>query len=348
MIEESIISVLLRQLLRTHNRVSLPGLGAFMVDLTSAGFIKGGRAMLPPSKCITFSAAETWNDGLLEQALAKDQGYTPEGAQMQVAAFSQKLTAQLTAGRRIEFPELGVLRMTADGEWRFTPLETTDVDADAFGLLELEMTPLNPAPPAPLNPITRPPVPPYTPPRLPEPVTEPSAKNRCSVACWVLLILLLLVVSGYLFRRPILNYLEKSYYTPEELEYLRGQTTNTEKPAATPSPAPVATPEVAVEPEVVQQEQEPEPRPVSNERKTRYYNVFHIFLAQFDNEDEARTYAQRVKDSNGYSAVVVPAGDNVYKVSVLRYTSRQEAEEILIGLRSTDSSEFHDAWIEKY
>jgi cell division septation protein DedD len=173
-------------------------------------------------------------------------------------------------------------------------------------------------------------------------------KNRSNIVYWVLVILLLLVVGGYLFRRPILNYLEKSYYTPEELEYLRGQTTNMGKPVATPPPAPVTTPEVAVEPEVVQQEQEPESRPVSNERKTQHYHVFHIFLAQFDNESEARTYAQRVKDSDGYSAVVVPAGDNVYKVSVLRYTSRQEAEEILIGLRSTDSSEFHNAWIEKY
>jgi cell division septation protein DedD len=171
-------------------------------------------------------------------------------------------------------------------------------------------------------------------------------KNRSNIVYWVLVILLLLVVGGYLFRRPILNYLEKSYYTPEELEYLHGQTTNTEKPAATPPPAPVTTPEVAVEPDIVQQE--PAPRPVSNERKTQHHYVFHIFLAQFDNEGEAWTYAQRIKDNDGYSAVVVSAGDNVYKVSVLRYTSQQEAEEILIGLRSTDSSEFHNAWIEKY
>jgi nucleoid DNA-binding protein len=159
MIEIATISTLLRQLLRTHNRVSLPGMGAFMVDLTAAGFIKGGKAMLPPSKRITFSSSETWNDGLLEQALATDQGYTPEGAQKQVAAFAQKLIEQLTAGRRIEFPELGLLRMTADEEWRFTPFETADVDTDAFGLLELEMTPLNPEPPAPADPPPKPPAP---------------------------------------------------------------------------------------------------------------------------------------------------------------------------------------------
>jgi nucleoid DNA-binding protein len=350
MLEVSIISTLLRQLLRTHNRVSLPGLGAFMVDLTSAGFIKGGKAMLPPSRRITFSSSETWNDGLLEQALAKDQGYTPEGAQTQVTAFSQKLHEQLTAGRRIEFPELGVLRMTADGEWRFMPLETADVDNDAFGLLELEMTPLNPEPPAPLHPVTRPPAAPspYTPSRPPAPAAEPPVENRCNVACWILIVLVLVVVSGYLFRRPILNFIEKSYYTSEELNYLYGRTTNTEKPATTPppAPAPVATPEVKVEPEPVRQEAAP--RPVYKEEKTQRSNVFHIFIAQFDNEEEAKTYAKHVKDNDGFSAMVIYAGDNVYKVSVLRYTSQQEAEEILIVLRSTDSAEFRNAWMEKY
>ncbi|MDR3180582.1 MAG: hypothetical protein LBT61_01465, partial [Prevotellaceae bacterium] len=292
MIELSIVSSLLRQLLRTHNRVSLPGLGAFVVNSASAGFIKGGRAMLPPSKCITFSAAETWNDGLLEQALAKDQGYTPEGAQKQIAAFSQKLTEQLSAGRRVEFPELGILRMTADGEWRFTPSETVGVDSDSFGLLELEMTPVNLEPPMPLNPVTRPPVLPYTPPRPPAPVVESPARNRCNTVCWVLLILLLLVVGGYIFRRPVIDFFEKSYYTSEELAYLNGQTTDTVIPA-TPPPATATVPDVAVEPapepepatKVVRPQ--PVPQPVSNEGKTRRYQAFHILLAQFDNEAEA-------------------------------------------------------------
>jgi nucleoid DNA-binding protein len=352
MVEVSVISALLRQLLRTHNRVSLPGLGAFMVDLTSAGFIKGGKAMLPPSRNITFSAAETWNDGLLEQALAKDQEYTSEGAQKQIAAFSQKLIEQLTAGRRVEFPELGIMRMTADKEWRFTPIEPVAVDADSFGLLELEMTPLNPDPPAPspIPPVTRPPVLPYTPPRPPAPAVEPPRRARCSVACWILLILLLLVAGGYIFRRPVINFFENSYYTPEELAYIRGETTNTPAPVTTPPPAPVPVPEAAPKPEpkpeVVQQK--PSPRPVSDEGKTRRYQQFHIFVAQFDNEAEAKTYAQRVKDNIGYPALVVHAADNVYKVSALRYSLQQEAEDILTGLKSTDASEFQHAWVEKY
>lgn len=351
MIEVSLISALLRQLLYTHNRVSLPGLGAFMVDLTPASLIKGGRAMLPPSKRITFSAAETWNDGLLEQALAKDQGYMPEDAKKQIAAFSQKLIEQLTAGRRIEFPELGIIRMTADKEWRFTPFETVDVNADSFGLLELEMTPVNPAPPAPFHPVTPPPAMPYTPytsPRPPAPIAEPPTGNRCNAACLVLIALLLLVVGGYIFRRPFIDYFERAYYTPEELAYLRGQTPDAKPVATTPPPAPVATPKAVVEPETGFVQQKPVSHPVSGEGRTRRYEAFHILLKQFDNDDDAKAYARRMTEEIGYSAEVLHTGDHSYKVSVLRYTSQQEAEEILAGLRSTDSSEFHTAWVEKY
>jgi nucleoid DNA-binding protein len=358
MIELSVASSLLRQLLRTHNRVSLPGVGAFLVDSTPANFIKGGKAILPPSKNITFSVAETWNDGLLEQALARDQGYTPEGAQKQVAAFSQKLIELLTAGRRIEFPELGIMRITADGEWRFTPFETVDVDADSFGLLELEVTPIAPEPPAPFRPATPPPSLPYTPPppaplssppplsRPPAPPAEPSRRPCCSVACWILIVLLLLVVGGYVFRRPIANYIETSYYTPEQLAYLRGESATAETPVTTPppvtapAPVPVAEPETTIKPK-------PAPHTSADKGRTRPTNRFHIFLARFDEESEAQDYAKHL-ESMDYSAKVIHTGHNTYKVSVLHYSSKQEAETILTGLKDTDNSEFRNAWVEKY
>jgi hypothetical protein len=168
----------------------------------------------------------------------------------------------------------------------------------------------------------------------------------------VLIALLLLVVGGFVFRRPIVDLIERSYYTPEQLEYLRSQMENTAQPAATPPPAPSATPAPAgIEPEPELElepvSHEPASQPVSK-GGTRHHNVFHILLAQFDEESEAAAYAQRIKDNTGYSAVVIHTADNVYKVSVLRYTSQQEAEDILTGLKSTDSSEFHNAWVEKY
>jgi nucleoid DNA-binding protein len=345
MIELSTVSFLLRQLLRTHNRVSLPGLGAFMVDLAPATLIKGGNAMCPPSKRIIFSSAEIWNDGLLEQALAKDQGYTPEGAQKQIAAFSQKLMEQLTAGRRVEFPELGMLRMTADKEWRFVPFETVATDADSFGLLELEMTPLTPEPPKPFNPVTRPPVMPYVPPKpvlskpVP-PVAQPPARTRCSAVCWVLIALLLLVAGGFIFRRPIVDYIEQSYYTPEQLAYLYGQTAaDTAQPVVEPAPASKL--------ELKPVRKAPPPPPAFKGR-VRHRSAFHIFLAQFDEEREAAAYAQQIKDDAGHSAVVIHTAGNLYKVSVLRYPSKQEAEDILAGLKTTDSTEFHNAWVEKH
>jgi hypothetical protein len=261
--------------------------------------------------------------------------------------------------------------MTADGEWRFTPFETVDVDADSFGLLELEMTPIAPVtfePPAPFRPVTPPPVLPYTPPPLlsssfpslpgtpaPAPPPAPPKPHRCSAACWILVVLLLLVAGGYVFRRPIVDYIETSYYTPEQLAYLRGEPAPAEEPvaapsptptpASTPAPAPAARPETAIKPKPAPQK--PAPHTAPDDERTRPTNRFHIFLAQFDEESKAKNCAQRLEDT-GFSATVIHTGRDTYKVSVLNYASQQQAEDILTGLKDTDNSEFRNAWVEKY
>jgi nucleoid DNA-binding protein len=364
MIELSVVSELLRELLRAHNRVSLPGLGAFMVDRASASFVKGGKAVLPPSKHITFSTLETWNDGLLEQAVAREEGYTPEGAKKHLEEFSQKIAGQLEAGQRVEFPELGTLRITADREWRFIPLETSNVDADSFGLLELELNPLTPEEPlSPKPAAVRYPTTPYVPPKrqpIPPVAAEPPRKFPCSAVCWVLLILVVLIAGVCLFSRPILKYIESVSYTPEELAYIYGEDDKTPppEPVLQPvTPEPVAAP--IAEPVVEKTEPDPAPTPVQvrvQEKKvaptfagkTRPYNKFHIMVAQYDDEDIADTYAQKIKKNYGYAAAVVhTGGETPYKVSVLRYTSKDEAEEILSSIKITDP-EFQNAWVEKY
>jgi cell division septation protein DedD len=247
--------------------------------------------------------------------------------------------------------------MTADGEWRFTPFETVDVDADSFGLLELEMTPIA-SEPAPFRPVTPLPASPYMPPPPPlsRPLTTPAQPSRppcCSVACWILIVLLLLVVGGYVFRRPIVNYIETSYYTPEQLAYLRGEPAQAGKPVtappptpvSTPAPAPAARPETAIKPKPAPQR--PAPRTAPDGERTRPTNRFHIFLARFAEESEADDYAQRLAGI-GFSAKALHTGYNTYKVSVLNYASQQQAEDILTGLKDTDNSEFRNAWVEKY
>jgi nucleoid DNA-binding protein len=240
MIDLSIISKLLRRLLSEHTRVSVPGLGAFMVDDLPATIIRGGKSLVPPSKQISFSSSETWNDGLLEYAFANEQNCTTEEAEKQIALFSQQLAEKLNAGRRIEFPEFGILRITDDKEWRFVPhAPLNDIDTDTFGLIEIDVTPLTPgdsstAPqqdvqvpssfprPASISEKSSQDV--QVPSSFPRPasISEESLQDeqRPGLVWWIMLMLVCLTAAGYIFRQSLLDFIENVSYTPEELEYL--------------------------------------------------------------------------------------------------------------------------------
>lgn len=346
MVELSIVSELLQQLLRHHDRVSLPDLGAFMVDYTSASLVEGGRAVLPPSQRISFQPSETWNDELLEYELAKHKNYTIEEARDQMRHFTQGVAEQLHAGHCVEFPGLGILRVTADNEWCFDPVKSFDVSKDSYGLLELEMAPLDSAPKTdsylqpmqPLKPLS------VNFDSFDTTDAPPLKRRHRGVICWIVFILLLLSAGVYIFREPLLNYIESISYTPEELAYLREQEQSVEE--IIPEPEPV----VEIQRE---QAQVKESKPVKTGKSighpSRRHNAFHVMLAQFGDEKSASAYAKRIKANEGYAAIVLNAGgDKPYKVSILRYASKKEAEEILEGLKKTDSIEFNNAWIEKY
>jgi nucleoid DNA-binding protein len=214
MVELSAVSNLLQQLLTNYSRVSLPGLGAFKVEYLPAVFINEGMGMSPPSKRIYFSSAEIWNDNLLEYALSKEIGCDLEEAKQQLADFGAQLMQSLTAGRQVDFPGLGVLRMTNDSEYHFEAENSQKLNPDAFGLLEIEMTPLQ---------VMQPPPPLSTPPVTISGPAPVKAQKKCSYCwcIWALAIVLVLAVCGYVFRRPISDMIEKAYYTPTEYEYVQ-------------------------------------------------------------------------------------------------------------------------------
>ncbi len=208
--EFSIISSLLQQLLSSHNRVSLPGMGAFVVSHTPATFIKGGKGMLPPGKQITFLTTETWNDGLLELAFCRQQGISHEEGVHELELFAEKAKGLLEAGKRIEFPHFGTLRMTDDHELRFTAEDTRQFSLDSFGLLEIEMNPVEVEVPEKTHTTA-----------TAASDSKPLLNFHCSVICWIVLSLIVLSACTYIFREPIVRWIEETYYTQEELEYLR-------------------------------------------------------------------------------------------------------------------------------
>jgi len=243
MVELSVVSNLLQQLLSIHNRVSLPGLGAFKVDHTPATFVDGGKKMIPPSKYIYFSSAEIWNDNLLENALSQEEGCSIEEAKEQMATFGMQIKQALAKGQRIAFAGLGVLRLTDDQEYRFDADSNQQLTPGSYGLLEIEMVPrptiaetppVQAAPPVETTPTVETPPPVETIPPVeiasPEEVTPPvqappappiiinrtivreEPKKRSYTLVWILAAVVVIAACGYIFRKPIRDIIEKTYY----------------------------------------------------------------------------------------------------------------------------------------
>ncbi|MCL2098643.1 MAG: HU family DNA-binding protein [Bacteroidales bacterium] len=221
MVELSVISKLLHQLLGSYNRVSLPGLGAFKVEYTPAAFISGGKGMTPPFKHVDFSSAEIWNDNLLEDALAKELDCSLEDAKQQLAAFVEQIEQALAKKQRITFSGVGVLRLTDDEEYRFESEKNEHLNAASYGLIEIDMTPppsieeepqqieqITP-PPVFIEPIVVAPVIVETP-KAPE-IEEPRPPRSYK---WlrILVIIVVLAICGYIFRKPIQAIVERAYY----------------------------------------------------------------------------------------------------------------------------------------
>jgi len=365
----SIVGELLVQLLRQHYRVSLPGIGAFVAEHQPASLIHGGKGMLPPTKIITFSATEMWNDGFLEEALAANQKISLDEAKQELAQFTQELQALLKKGKRIEFPNFGILRLTEDDTYVFNKNENINLLPDSFGLLELDIMPLphNDTPDLATEPPGRaasitPPIMSLTP---LTPITTqereqasstsstPSKKCKSCKICWVILVVVLLIIAAFVGLSMYRFY----YLQPDVNEEIVATATT---PAVT---TPVQKPEIPQTSPSTQQQQVEQPRHTVKEQprhhttaraesatdaKSKRMNMYHIVLGSFDDEASAKAAMNKQVNENGCSCIIIhTGGQRPWKLSAYRYRSNSEAAEMLNVFKTTDR-EYVNAWVEKY
>jgi nucleoid DNA-binding protein len=104
------LSAILLELLQKHYRVSLPGIGSFVVRDESARIDQDSNTMLPPTKKVVFSKQETWNDGLLEAAYAARFNLSEKEAQERIRHLMMDIRYDLDDKGKISFPNFGCLR----------------------------------------------------------------------------------------------------------------------------------------------------------------------------------------------------------------------------------------------
>lgn len=128
-----ILSRMLLELLQDHERVGLPGLGAFVTEEVPAYFSDKGFTINPPYKKLSFRMYRE-DDGLLATLYSKANGISVEDASEVISTFCAEVRGMLIAERAIALPGLGKLKATKGNDFFFVPEEDLSIFAEEVGL----------------------------------------------------------------------------------------------------------------------------------------------------------------------------------------------------------------------
>lgn len=259
------------QLVVDYDRVSLPGVGTFYVELMPASFTDKGFSMNPPYKTLSFNQVQT-DDSLLVSLYAKSNQLDEEVARPYIVQFLQELKQVLIEKKTIILPGLGKLRATRENNFFFVSDEGLDIFPEGFALKPvslkslagLEIEPINiqvPLPPTASDPAQ--PTIAETPAAEEIPVEEaPAAEETLPAA-----------------EEAPVEETPAAEVPAEEPQPTEEKLLSAEEPLPIEAPltteAPVETPVETSEPVAVQQEQ-PEAKP---RKKFRWWVLLIVVLA---------------------------------------------------------------------
>lgn len=133
MIQYTHITHLISELLFRHDCVIVPNFGGFVARNYSAGFSKGNNLLFPPAKHILFNKNLIHNDGLLVTALMEKNDLSFEEATKTIEDYRLYIQSLLSAKKRFELTNIGLLYMDAENSLRFEAKADINFLFDAFG-----------------------------------------------------------------------------------------------------------------------------------------------------------------------------------------------------------------------
>ena len=130
------------QLLYEHDKVIVPGLGAFLrrdegaqVNIVTNTFVK-------PSSVLVFDAQQREDNDLIASFLTTNEGMAEEEARQLLAQFVSDCFADLKTGKEVHLTGVGTLTRGNQQQWIFQSDPDIDYNTDAFGLSDFSVTPV--------------------------------------------------------------------------------------------------------------------------------------------------------------------------------------------------------------
>ncbi|MFA6334179.1 MAG: hypothetical protein WCX48_01320 [Bacteroidales bacterium] len=128
------LSRLLKELILTNDRVSLPGMGSFIAELAPSVFSDRAMVIHPPFRRLLFRTSEIWNDELLENLYAREMQIDLDIAKEKIASFLKEFKDELNTKKSISIPDFGTMRATDQKDYFFVAEKDLFIYRDAYGL----------------------------------------------------------------------------------------------------------------------------------------------------------------------------------------------------------------------
>ena len=160
-----LLSGMIGDLMLQTDSLSLPGLGTFTAEEMPATFSDRGFSVNPPYRRLSFTSRQTQDGQLAALYAASNEGLSQEDAESIIGSFCESLKEELGTSKTVDFPGLGRLRATREGQLFFVSDPDLDISPDACGLVSVslkshsaampslplaETLPVRPAAPAPV------------------------------------------------------------------------------------------------------------------------------------------------------------------------------------------------------
>ncbi len=130
-------------LLREHNCVVLPGLGAFICNYEPAHFdADNGNRLCPPGRRLAFNELIDNNDGLVASSISRRHGISFDAACRVISDEVTRIRRALSDAGSLRFGRLGTLTVTGSGHIAFEPAQYAGINGYLFGLQPIQLHPV--------------------------------------------------------------------------------------------------------------------------------------------------------------------------------------------------------------
>lgn len=130
----------IREILRQHAFVAIPGVGSFCRAYSPAKIIEEENTITPPSYDFSFDTNRAFDDSAIANYLTATYGVAPFEASRCVEEWVSTLWARLVVGESITFDGVGALSRP-DESVAFTPCPPSERATAYFGLLPVALPP---------------------------------------------------------------------------------------------------------------------------------------------------------------------------------------------------------------